>query len=55
MCSLFFEALISTALNQTLVYLEMFETTKNKTHTSFSESDLLSIFPVISVGRALDG
>lgn len=38
MCSLFFEATnSSTALNQTLVYLEMFETTKNKTHTSFSE------------------
>lgn len=41
MCSLFFEATNSSiVLNQTLVYLEMFETTKNKTQTSFSENDL---------------
>lgn len=38
MCSLFFEATnSSTALNQTLVYLEMFETTKQNTDLVFRE------------------
>ncbi|SDD66237.1 hypothetical protein SAMN05428987_5594 [Paenibacillus sp. CF095] len=56
--SLFFEATnSSTALNQTLIYLEMFETTKNKTHTSFSEmiSEAYSLkFQLVSNQRLIE-